>query len=357
MIKLSLCMIVKDEEEVLARCLASVNGLFDEIVIADTGSGDATCDIARSFGAAVLSFPWRDDFAAARNFSFSKATGDYLFWLDADDVLPPPSRDKFPALRALLERDAPDTVFLPYDTSFDEKGVPQLTYCRERVLRRCPLARWVGRVHECIVPFGRQCSFDLHIHHLGSRKERSDRNLRIYKKWEQEEPLSPRDLFYYGRELYYHRRYEEAIARLEEMLASDGWYVNKIEALKTLSLCREALGESDEALNALFRSFLYGEPRASVCCAAARLFQAQGRLREAVFWYEAALSCRDHTAEGDFELPADRSFTPLLGLTCCFDALGDRAAALACQNRAEKLFPEHPAVAYNRAYFAAQEQK
>ena len=157
--KLSLCMIVKDEEEVLSRCLSSVKDLFDEIVIADTGSSDGTCGIARSFGAELYYFPWNDDFSAARNFSFSKATGDYLFWLDADDVLPPLSRSKFAALRTLLERDRPDTVFLPYDTALDENGTPRMTFRRERVLKRSPLARWVGRVHECIVPFGRQCSF------------------------------------------------------------------------------------------------------------------------------------------------------------------------------------------------------
>ena len=89
---LSLCMIVKDEEPVLERCLESVRGLFDEIVVIDTGSVDRTREIALSFGAFVYDFPWRDDFSAARNFSFSKATGNYLFWMDADDVLPPPSR-------------------------------------------------------------------------------------------------------------------------------------------------------------------------------------------------------------------------------------------------------------------------
>ncbi len=355
--KLSLCMIVKDEEEVLSRCLLSVKGLFDEIVIADTGSSDGTCGIARSFGAELYHFPWNDDFSAARNFSFSKATGDYLFWLDADDVLPPPSRGRFPALRTLLEREQPDTVFLPYDTAPDENGAPRMTFRRERVLKRSPLARWVGRVHECIVPFGRQCSFDLSVLHLSSSKERKDRNLRIYRKWAGEEALSARDLFYYGRELYYHRLYPEAIVRLREAISADGWYVNKIEACKVLALSHEAEGRPKEAVLALMESFLYGEPRASVCCDIARLLGAQRQLGEAVFWYEAALACRDHTAEGDFETPDSRSLTPLLGLVCCCDALGDRERALAFHRRTEELFPDHPAVRHNRTYFAGLEKE
>lgn len=354
---ISLCMIVKDEESVLSRCLSSVSGLFDEIILVDTGSSDQTPAIARRFTDKVFSFPWQDDFSKARNFSFSCASGDYLFWLDADDVLPPPSRERFPALRTLLEREHPDVLFLPYDTAFGADGTPSLTFRRERVLRRSEKAHWVGRVHECIAPFGKQLSFDLHIHHLGSRKERKDRNLRIYQKWAAEEPLSARDLFYYGRELYYHRLYPEAVARLEEALSSDGWYVNQIEACKILSLCLEEQGRLPDAECALFRSFLYGEPRASACCELGRLFFAQKRFREAAFWYQSALSCRDHSEEGDFELPAARTLTPLLGLVCTFDALGDRECARAFHKRTEELFPDHPAVRHNHAYFAAQESE
>ena len=81
-------MIVKNEASVLARCLDSVRGAVDEIVIADTGSTDETPAIARRYTDMVYPFAWCDDFSAARNFCFSKATGDYLMWLDADDVLP-----------------------------------------------------------------------------------------------------------------------------------------------------------------------------------------------------------------------------------------------------------------------------
>ena len=347
---LSLCMIVKDEETVLPRCLESVQGLFDEIVVIDTGSKDHTREIARAFGAFVYDLPWQDDFSAARNFSFFKATSDYLFWMGADDVLPPPSHERFPALRAFLEEERPDTLFLPYEC-MGQDNAPSLVFRRERVLRRCPMAHWVGRVHECIVPFGKQSFFDLPVRHLGSEKQRGERNLRIYEQWEKEEPLSPRDAFYFGRELSYHRRYKEAAARLESMLKSDGWYVNKIEACKVLALCYEAQGLPEQALSVLFQSFLFGEPRASVCCELGRLFQSQNRLKEAVFWFEAALSCRDHSEEGDFETPDSRALTPLLSLVCCYDALGEKERALAFHRRTEELFPLHPAAIHNRAYF------
>ena len=84
---ISLCMIVKNEEEVLEQCLKSVNKACDEIVIVDTGSTDLTKEIARKFTDKIFDFEWINDFAAARNFAFSKATKDYILWLDADDLL------------------------------------------------------------------------------------------------------------------------------------------------------------------------------------------------------------------------------------------------------------------------------
>lgn len=87
MVSVSLCMIVKNEEDVLARCLESVEDLVDETVIVDTGSTDRTREIAARFTNRIFDFPWRDDFAAARNESFAHASMDYCLWLDADDVL------------------------------------------------------------------------------------------------------------------------------------------------------------------------------------------------------------------------------------------------------------------------------
>ena len=91
-------MIVRDEEKNLPQCLESVRGVFDEIVVLDTGSKDRTIEIARSFGARVFDFVWVDDFAAARNAALARATGDYAFWLDADDLIEPPEREKLEAL-------------------------------------------------------------------------------------------------------------------------------------------------------------------------------------------------------------------------------------------------------------------
>jgi GT2 family glycosyltransferase len=99
--RVSLTMIVRDEQNNLPACLQSVRGVFDEIVVVDTGSTDRTAEIARSFGARVFDFVWVDDFAAARNAALARATGDYACWLDADDVAEPAQRQK---LEEILKR-------------------------------------------------------------------------------------------------------------------------------------------------------------------------------------------------------------------------------------------------------------
>ena len=210
---------------------------------------------------------------------------------------------------------------------------------------------WQGRVHECIAPRGKVLRYGFRVAHLGSNKIRGARNLHIFQKWAREEPLGEREKFYYGRELYYNGLYLEGIAVLEEMLGGNGWYVNRIEACKTLAACYEARGEREKALCTLFRSFCYGEPRASVLCMIGKHFQNEKRWREAAIWYEGALVCRDHAEEGDLEEPACRSLTPLLELVCCFYALGDKERAAFFHKKTEALAPEHPSVVYNRRFF------
>ena len=84
MITISLCMIVKNEEKVLARCLDSIYDLMDEIIIVDTGSTDQTREIAKKYTDKIYDFTWTGSFADARNFSFSKAECEYIYTADAD---------------------------------------------------------------------------------------------------------------------------------------------------------------------------------------------------------------------------------------------------------------------------------
>ena len=264
---LSLCMIVRNEEAVLARCLACVKDVVDELVIVDTGSTDNTRKIARSFTPHVFEFPWVDDFALARNFAFSKATKPYVMWLDADDVITPESAARLKALKNSLDP-AVDMVMMPYHVAFDPQGKPSLTYERERIVRRDAGFQWVGAIHEVITPAGQILHADIPVLHQKTGPGDPDRNLRIFEKMiSNGQALSPREEYYYARELMFHQRLDEAIGKLEQYLnAGQGWRENMISACLDLSNCCLSLGKKQESLTALFRSFQYDAPRAEVCC-------------------------------------------------------------------------------------------
>ena len=105
MVSISLCMIVKNEEKVIERCLRSAKNLVDEIVIVDTGSTDKTKEIVHRYTDKVYDFKWCDDFSKARNFSFSKATKEYILWLDADDVILKEDREMFISLNVNVNKE------------------------------------------------------------------------------------------------------------------------------------------------------------------------------------------------------------------------------------------------------------
>ncbi|MDA1267436.1 MAG: glycosyltransferase family 2 protein, partial [Planctomycetota bacterium] len=141
--KISLCMIVRDEREDLPRLLASVQGLVDEICIVDTGSTDGTPEIARAAGARVESFAWCADFAAARNQSLAMATGDWVLVLDADEAI------EDPAARHILERfAAAHPEHAGQVTIVDRQEQGELRSRVSRYFPRRPDLGYVGRFHE-----------------------------------------------------------------------------------------------------------------------------------------------------------------------------------------------------------------
>ena len=146
-------MIVRDEERNLPKCLKSVDGLFDELVVVDTGSVDSTKEIALACGARVVDFTWCQDFAAARNFSLANATGDYAFWLDADDLIEPPERAKLETLLANLRPGNKEAFVLRCASDPDIKNNGGLVVVDHiRLFPLLPTVRWTYRVHEQIMP-------------------------------------------------------------------------------------------------------------------------------------------------------------------------------------------------------------
>lgn len=355
---ISLCMIVRDEEDVLRRCLASVAGLVEEIIIVDTGSTDGTKEIAAEYTEKIYDFPWIDDFAAARNFAFDQGTMDYLMWLDADDVLMEQDRQEFIRMKASLTPEV-DVVMLRYNTGFDENGNVTFSYYRERIIKNHAGMKWTGAVHEVIETWGNIIYAQCSVTHWKLHPSDPDRNLRIFEKMlKRGDALDPRQQFYYGRELFYHRRYRDAIAVFEQFLEQDqAWLENKIDACRHCAICWDTLGSGEKALEALFRSFIYDLPRAEVCCDVARHFFDRERWEQAAYWYRRALECRREDDRGGFVLPDAYGYIPCIQLCVCFSKLGREDEAEAYNERAAAFKPDSPAVVYNRTYFAARKKE
>jgi tetratricopeptide (TPR) repeat protein len=222
-------MIVKNEAEHLARCLQSVRGIVDEMVIVDTGSTDRTVQIAEQCGARVFHFAWCHDFAAARNEALSHARGHWILALDADETLATSARRR---LRALL-RDARCQAYL-LNIRSPVKGLRSQTAVINawpRLFRNRPEIRYEGRVHEQISPSiarmgGTVAATDLVIDHLGyhqdfrDQMEKQGRNLALLEQALAENPDDAMMRFHLGEALGIGGRVAEAVDAYRKAIAS-----------------------------------------------------------------------------------------------------------------------------------------
>lgn len=353
----SLCMIVKNEEDTLERCLLSVKDLVDEIVVVDTGSSDRTKEIARKYTDKILDFDWVNDFSKARNFSFRKATMDYILWLDADDVLLPEDQPKFQSLKASLDPSV-DYVMMQYNTGFDTKGNTVFHYFRERLVNRLRHFQWKEPVHEYLKVSGKMIQSDVCVTHTKTNTVPSKRNLAIYEHLlAQDEQLSIRGLYYYARELKDNGYYAKAIPAFVQFLdTGKGWIEDNIAACAELAACYEQEHLPEKQHLALLRSFLYDTPRAEICCALGYLYIAKEDYKRAIFWFRLAISLQKPENCWGFLQEDYWGYIPCMELAVCYDRLGNVPLAEMYNELAGKCKPDDPSVAYNRRYFQSLKQ-
>lgn len=164
--------------------------------------------------------------------------------------------------------------------------------------------------------------------------------------------MDARQQYYYGRELYYHGLYEEAVSVFLDFLDSpDGWTENKIEACAVCAQCYYKLNQRDAALNILFRSLAFDLPRAEICCDIGRHFFDIENYRLSSYWYKTASETKRNDKAGGFILPDCYDYIPFLQLCVCYDKMGDRKKAEEYNERAGACKPNSEAYLYNRQYF------
>lgn len=322
-ISISLCMIVKNEEETLGRCLSSVKDIVDEIIIVDTGSTDNTKKIVKDFNGKIFDFEWIEDFAAARNYAFSKASNDYILWLDADDFLDEENIGKFKNLRTNLESQY-DTVTMDYSLSRDESGKTTFSLKRNRLVKKSKNFKWIGKVHEYLEVFGLSYNSDVVVNH-GKLRETTDRNLKIFKKMlKNNVKFSTRDKFYYSNELYYNLLYKEAIKSYEEfLLLNDSWIEDKKVAFNNLSQCYINTNNTNKLLDTIFRLFKIATPSGEICCKLADHFNENSKYDQAIFWYKVALECIPSKNNMSYNNREFYTWIPAINLSVCYSKIDD----------------------------------
>lgn len=350
MITISLCMIVRNEENSLGQCLAGVRGIADEIVIVDTGSTDRTKEIAAEHGAVLYDFEWIDDFGAARNYSFSKATQEYIMWLDADDQIKDEDHERLKHLKATLTPDY-QSVTMAYNLAFGSDGKPTVSLRRNRLVRRDCNFRWIGPVHEYLAAGGRTFHSDVCITHRKD-KTHTDRNLNIYRgRVAKGEEFSPRDLYYYANELRDHGFHEEALEYYGRFLDTEqGWIEDNYQACLKMAECHERLGNRTGKLRALWETLRYDVPRSEFCCRIGSDFLTERKYDQAVYWFKQALALPKREGMGIQDLTS-ATWVPHLQLCLCYDRMGQHARANYHNEMALEYAPEHPSMLYNRRYF------
>ena len=348
MTRISLCMIVRDEEEALPRCLRSAQHVVDEVCVVDTGSRDRTREVASAFGARVVDVPWDDHFADARNASLAVATGDWVLVLDADEELASPdARARLEAFAARGPRLG--RIEIEHrDPSAGAQGVVALT----RFLPLTPDLRFRGRVHEqaeCPAASGRADTGVRVLHHgyaadVLARRDKLERNRRLLELALAEEPREAYLHYQLARTLEVAARHEDAwraCRRAIELAPRDTpWLAHLVE---TGAYALRALGRSEEALRLIEDIAPRFPGRPDTCFLRALLAMDLGRLDEAEQGFRRCLALEAGLASGGETSPSAATYAPAYNLGMMCEVLGLLEEARAWYERALAYLPSHEA--------------
>ena len=329
MATISLCMIVKNEEKILRRCIDSLKGIYDEAIIVDTGSTDCTKAIAGEYTDKVYDFEWIDDFAAARNFAMSKATCDYIYMADADEVLDEENRRKFKILKAALDGGV-EVVQMYYVNQLSNGSVYNFDRePRAKLYKRVRNFEFVDPIHEVIREAPIVYDSDIDIMHL-QEESHAGRDLRTFRKAiEKHGQLSRRLIPMYARELMLAGTDEDFVLAKDyfEGLSEDENLDNDLLKMVCVVLTKVAVIEKDA--NRVLKFALKdvaSEGSSDMCSLLGSYFEELGDLKEAVLWYYNAR----YETKAILDINS-MGKTPLEGLIRIYEVLGLKEEALKYQ--------------------------
>jgi len=293
MVTVSLCMIVKNEEDKLKTCLDCLKDLVDEMIIVDTGSTDKTVEIAKSFGAKVFEYEWTGNFSDARNFSFQQATCDFIYAADADEIIDEENQKRFKQLKIDIDELDIDVVQMYYCNQLSHNTV--YNYDRElrpKLFRRVRSFVWEDPIHETVKLDPTVCNSDVEIIH-NPTEEHGERDLTAFRcSITRGEYISKRLHNLYARELYLVGSDEDFMLAkkfFEESIVDTGRTLDEIKEASCVLAHIAVIERNTEALLKYSLKDLTTIPSSEMCYELGNYYRNIGDLDEAIVWYYNAV--------------------------------------------------------------------
>lgn len=244
---ISAVLIVKDEEVLLGKCLDTLKGI-DELVIVDTGSKDRTKEIASRYTDKIYDFPWIDSFCKARNFANSKATGDFILTIDADEELLTPIE----TIRDVIYKTKKEVLNVTVtDGLGNEHKSPRLFKNSKDIF-------WRGDIHETLSKTGQEDTpIVIKYGYSPAHRNDPDRTLRILNKSLKANPKLIRERYYLAREYFYREDWERAIKEVDIYLKQAKWLPEKNDAWLMRAKCLAGLEKWEEACDSAWQALKY----------------------------------------------------------------------------------------------------
>jgi glycosyltransferase involved in cell wall biosynthesis len=352
--KLSLCMIVKNEEDYIGNCLKSLCDIVDEMVIVDTGSTDKTKEICLSFNANVYDYQWNESFANARNFGLEKATGDWILWLDADEELVTMDKN---LLHDQLYSNVIDVLLVQhinYYGSYPPNDNNVYTFFNNRIFRNHIGIKFIGRIHEYLDiksverPITTETTTEIKILHYGyldelvECKRKSERNLRILESAKLTTDYSPWIDYHISSELYRLKEYDKALKQVnisilrfleKGLLPPSLLYKLKYDILLVAD-------SAESALPGLEKAILLYPDYVDLHFYKGLIFLAKMQYENAILVFEHCLILGENNVKY-LTLKGVGSFLALYYIGICNEALKDYVKAENAYTQALYLCPNH----------------
>lgn len=263
-VRLSQCMIVKNEEKNIRKALSWGKDIVFEQIVVDTGSSDRTIEIAEEMGAKVYHFTWNNDFSAAKNYAIEQAAGNWIAFLDADEYFDSDDASKLAAMLRKIEKNCnvktKPHILRAKMINLDDEGRPFSVFVQDRIFRNVKTLRYNGRIHEQLkMPGGRKpglldCQDELTIFHTGYSREtyaetkKTSRNIEMLRLELEADPKNYNIMSYLGDSLLTEgciteaRTYFETVIGqkpISENLTEERYHNAGLNLLKILSADRK----------------------------------------------------------------------------------------------------------------------